>query len=435
MARSHLMRRARVLFWIALMTAGCSNQPAGDPPGTAAATARQTGDVGPEQGATGRESNQGDAAQARGTPPSATSDASVPGSTLDAGRADASQAPRSTPAATDAAGASGSAAAGAVAADAGSPSDAGPAASAVPTVKLPPATTARLDTLVTPAQLGISERGAFTAGGRFFVDGGEGIYEIVGGPPGTYSAVLIAPNPGCSHGGLIARGERLYAPCTNPDSLTVELVVYEPARKQPLVSRAPILTTSSAHFNGVAFGPDGALYLSNSLANDSPDPAVVRLEILDEEPLEFTQTPFVAASPANGPANVGGGLFPNGIRFHGDTMYLARGPDIVAVPVGLGRPDAPLKVAYTPSDSSSVIDDFDIADERMWLSEFSPLRVLGLPGESRLVVTDLKGNLQFAMDLPFIPSATVYAVDTMFGPFSIIITSFYDGGLYRVTLD
>ena len=103
-------------------------------------------------------------------------------------------------------------------------------------------------------------------------------------------------------------------------------------------------------------------------------PAVIRLEILQEEPLKFTQTPFVAASPANGPANVGGGQFPNGIRFHGDTMYLVRGPDIVAVPVGLDRPDAPLETAYKPADDLSFIDDFDIVD----LSGIQLLEELGI---------------------------------------------------------
>jgi hypothetical protein len=113
--------------------------------------------------------------------------------------------------------------------------------------------------------------------------GGEGIYEIVGGPT-EYSALLIAPNPGCSFGGFSARGARLYASCTNVDTFTGELIVYEPARKVPLISRAAIVTMSPAHFNGSAFGPDGALYLSNSLAGvDSPDPAVVRLKILNDD--------------------------------------------------------------------------------------------------------------------------------------------------------
>jgi hypothetical protein len=110
--------------------------------------------------------------------------------------------------------------------------------------------------------------------GRFFVVGGEGIYEIVGGPT-EYSPVLIAPNPGCSFGGFAARGARLYASCTNTDTFTGELIVYEPGRKAPLVSRAAIVTKSSAHFNGSAFGPDAALYLSNSLADVQ---VVARLE-------------------------------------------------------------------------------------------------------------------------------------------------------------
>ena len=334
------------------------------------------------------------------------------------------------------------AAGGHAAADAGLATDAGDAsmqADAAPPppadalFNLPPITTARLETLVTPAVLGISENGVFIDDGRFFVAGGEGIYEIVGGPD-TYSAVLFAPSPGCAFGGITARGARLYAPCTNTDTFTGELIVFEPAREQPLVSRAPIVTQSSAHFNGMAFGPDGALYLSNSLAVDSPDPAVVRLEILDEEPLMFTQTPFIAAGVSDGPENIGGGSFPNGVRFHGNTMYYVRGVDVVAVPIGLDDPSAPLEVAYA-ADSLSTIDDFDIGDERMWLAQFSSLRALGLPGDSKLVVTDLEGDVEFDLDLPFVASSSIVAVDTLFGPASIILTSYFDGGLYRVTFE
>jgi hypothetical protein len=71
-----------------------------------------------------------------------------------------------------------------VAADPSTATDAGAHAPPGHHFELPPATTARLETLVTPSQLGISERGAFIDDGRFFVLGGEGIYEIVGGPTG-----------------------------------------------------------------------------------------------------------------------------------------------------------------------------------------------------------------------------------------------------------
>lgn len=302
--------------------------------------------------------------------------------------------------------------------------------------ELPPAGKARLTTLVPPKQLGISENAVFNSEGRFFVAGGDGIYEIVRGEePDTYAAVLFAPNPGCSFGGLTARGARLYAPCTNSVSFTGELIVFDPARSQPLVSRAAIVTESIAHFNGMAFGPDGALYLSNSLALDSVDPAVVRLEILEEEPLRFMQSAFIAASRSDGPADAGGGTTPNGIRFHEQTMFLVRGPDVVAVPVDLASPDAALSVVYTAQGTLPTIDDFDIGDGRMWLTEFGALSLLGVPGESRLVVTDLEGDRQFAMDLPFIASSTIVSLDPLFGQPCIIVTSFFDGGLYRVTFE
>lgn len=315
---------------------------------------------------------------------------------------------------------------------------AGSAPSMGPTLQLPPRAMARFETLVAPAQLGSSENAVFNSEGRFFVAGGEGIYEITrsASEPPTYTAGLWVPNPaGCLFGGITARGVRLFAPCTNSESFTVDLMVFDPTKSQPIVGRAPIVTKSAAHFNGMAFGPDGGLYLSNSLAVDSPDPAVVRLEIEEEEPLQFTQKAFVAASRSDGPANVGGGSFPNGVRFHGDTMYLVRGGDVAAVPITFDPPDAPLTIVYTAQGTLPTIDDFDIGDDRMWLTQFGAFRVLGLPDDSQMVVTDLHGAKVFAMDLPIIGSSTVWSNMALFGAPCIIVTSFFDGGLYRVTFE
>jgi hypothetical protein len=298
---------------------------------------------------------------------------------------------------------------------------------------LPPATPPHLETLVSPDGLPSSENGAFTDDGRLFVIGGSNLYEIVGGPS-AFRAEVFAKGDACIFGGLTARGRRLYAACTSLWSLTGDLFVYEPTRAQSLVGRAHIESTSFTHFNGMAFGPDGALYLSDSLGTSDPSPSVVRLEILEEQPLRLVQTAFVAAISSDRPANTGGGDFPNGIRFAGDVMYLVRGADVVAVPVGLHDPKAELKVAYAADGSLRTIDDFDIGDGRMWLTEFESLRSIGLPGESLMVVTDLQGHVEFKIDLPFVGSSTIISASAPFGP-SILLTSFFDGGLYRLTFD
>lgn len=303
-----------------------------------------------------------------------------------------------------------------------------------PHFELPPATKARLDTLITPAVISASENGAFTEDGRFFLVGGEGIYEITGGPD-KFDAELFVPTPGCLFGGITSRGARLYAPCTHEDTFKGELFVYEPGRAEPLVGHAPIASKNNTHFNGSGFGPDGALYMSNSLAVGTGDAAVVRFEILQEEPLKFEQSDFIAGSKQGDAPDEGAGNFPNGVRFAGDTMYFVRGVDIVKAPLPRAKPDAPLELVYSAKPLLPDIDDFDIGDGRMWICEFSSLRVLGLPGDSFLTVTDLDGNVEFQLDLPFVASSAIVAGDSLFGPASILITSVFSGGLYRVTFE
>jgi hypothetical protein len=116
-------------------------------------------------------------------------------------------------------------------------------------------------------------------------------------------------------------------------------------------------------------------------------------------------------------------------------LYLVRGADVVAVPLGPYQPGAALNVVYEVDNELAIIDDFDIGDERMWLTQFNSFRALGLGGESKLVVTDLLGKVQFSMDLPFTASSSVVSAGTLFGPGCILLTSYFDGGLYRVTFE
>ncbi|MDD9941019.1 MAG: hypothetical protein OXU20_08285 [Myxococcales bacterium] len=305
-----------------------------------------------------------------------------------------------------------------------------PAVQVGPHFDLPPLTTARLETLVSPEALPATENGAFLDDGRFFVAAAAGIYEIRAAGDG-YEATLLVQSPGCVFGGLTSRGAKLYTPCTDLIALTGELMVLDPDREDPVVSRAPFETEAGAHYNGMAFGPDEALYLSNSLSANTPDPAVIRLVIVEEDPLRFTQTPFLQGGATQATS---GGTFPNGIRFARDTMYFVRGADVVAVPLDPGQRTAELKVVYEADGAFPVIDDFELTDGRLWLTEFGVLRALGLPGQSQLVVTDLTGDVQFEMDLPFIGSSTIASAGPLFGS-CILLTSYMNGGLYRVVFE
>jgi len=222
---------------------------------------------------------------------------------------------------------------------------------------------------------------------------------------------------------------------TERDTQRGELVVLEPARAEPLVGRASIPTEGAPLLNGSAFGKDGALYISNTLAA-APDPAVVRVEILSEEPLELACTALLSAGMTGANGEVGGGDLANGIRFLDDTMYYVRGAELATVEIAPNGTGSTPRVIYTREGGSGFLDDFDIGDGKLWIAESGALGFLGVDNdESSLMVTDLRGEPLFKLPLPFIPSSMVFAIDTMFGPASILITSFYNGGLYRVTFE
>ena len=297
-----------------------------------------------------------------------------------------------------------------------------------------------VEPLLSPERMPSSENGALTSSGRFFVAAaGPPLYyilEVVRGPV-RYETVTIVEDTECVFGGLVASGDALYSVCTGTgqgDAARSQLLhIAFDENDTPRVTRTFLEGTPGlTHYNGMEVGPDGSLYLSNSLAGFSQDPAVMRVRVRQTDPFVIEQTPYVQPDVLTARPNNGGLLFPNGLRILGDSLLLVRGVDVVEMPLlSTGTVQAVTPIYVGPG--MPTIDDFTIAYGHMWLAIVNDWSVLSRTlAPSWLVVTDLEGTTERQIDLPFIPSSTTMTDGELFGPRALIVTSYFDGGLYRV---
>lgn len=162
-----------------------------------------------------------------------------------------------------------------------------------------------------------AENTLVTPDGRVFVSGGTGVFEIVAAGAG-YTALPIH-DEACNFTGLALRGDVLYANCFSGSLHATRLGATPRLRK--------IHDYGLSAANGLALGPEGALYLSNGpLATTAPpDPRIVRVWPDAADPLRIAlQEDWVTD-----------GLFaPNGIAIRGREVYVT---DSTALPPVLGR--------------------------------------------------------------------------------------------------
>ena len=295
-----------------------------------------------------------------------------------------------------------------------------------------------IDTLFDGEVLPQTENAVYTDNGRFYTTSADKIYEVTS-DSGNLNYSLIAQGimngKACQFGGMTDRGNLLYAVCMQTEGLNSsgELVRIDPSNGQMDRVDFPV-AQKIFHLNGMDFGPDGALYISNSGALLTGGTAIYRVNILSESPLRISHSAFLDASKLGEDFDDGGGLFPNGIRFEGNTMFFARGVKLVKTQLQDGG-HGPLQEVYR-TQGVAVIDDFTIVEGHIFLAQANLLGLIDPNGfPSKLVVTDLNGDVKGETKLPVIPSSTSARRDTIFGDESVIITSFFNGGLHRVTVD
>lgn len=156
-----------------------------------------------------------------------------------------------------------------------------------------------------------------TPDGRVFVSGGTGVFEILRSGD-AYTAAPIT-DAACNFTGLAQRGDVLYANCFDGRLYAARLTA------SPKLQA--IHEYGLAAPNGLAAGPDGALYLTNGpLATTAlPDPKIVRVVLDSADPFKVLKQEVWLAS---------GLTAPNGIAIRGREIYVT---DSSLMPPALGR--------------------------------------------------------------------------------------------------
>jgi hypothetical protein len=323
---------------------------------------------------------------------------------------------------------------------------------------------------VSPEDLTQTERGAFTASGRFFVigarpegrsDAGGWIVEIGAGSGGGYlttnrvAAYLEgtadgriggAPRGGpCVFSGMAAQGEVLYATCVGPDSaalLQVDLAAgsvragyftscnFEPADAS--------CQYSSFYPNGMAIDASGRIYVSDTAAHLG--------ELLASSGSHSLTQINVDAQASQGAALVfrhrawlssdllSEGLTPNGVQIEGDVLYYASGRNIHKVRIAPDGSAGESRVHYSGS-LVSYIDDFGLRDGEIVAGRVLPIGLVALSASPFTGTARETGSYSIPSDT--IPSSVSFqpegrSVGRIFPKDSLVLTSFFGGGVQVV---
>lgn len=146
----------------------------------------------------------------------------------------------------------------------------------------------------------------FSDDGRLFVSGGTNVFEIT--HDGDLYAAAALYDGSCNFTGMAIIGEVLYVNCFDGRLYAAQLDAHP--------SLQPIHDLGLGAPNGLAAGPDGALYIANGpLATAAlPDPKIVRVTLDPGNPLSVTgQSDWASA----------GLLGPNGLQIHDGAVYVS----------------------------------------------------------------------------------------------------------------
>ncbi len=299
-----------------------------------------------------------------------------------------------------------------------------------------------------------TENAVFTHEGRYFVAGehsdpklGSGIYEVVRTSSGHGVEQVVpgllavgAVQHKCWFHGLTTDGTYLYTlaavhPDNHPLKMSHEaLFRILPKKHAPEVSVAPCGAGEIHFYNGMAVGPDGAVYMSNSLAlSDGSKVAIYKVTIQALEPFQIRIEPWLPACPLRD-------ISPNGIQIKDDTMYYASGKWLHEITITPSGPGALVHV-YLSIIPNNRLDDLAILpDGRIAVGEFDFLmnNANGFEGwgVNQIVTVDPNGmmplNQKVTLTSPYTVSSLVYSEGDLFARDKLITTSWFHGGIREI---
>jgi hypothetical protein len=322
-------------------------------------------------------------------------------------------------------------------------------------------------TLIDPAQMPATERGALAANNRFFFAGGQSIYELLPQSNGTHQYQAVAQRTDCDFTGLAAAGSKLYAACTATgavveiggqtlalpawsDLLCIDLL--RPASDPKRIGTVR-LGDDKLFPNGMAVDDKGNIYITNTFALIfrllnffSPEtiPAIVRVRVTGETPFKIEKRTVLPA--------VQGGMEPNGIQIRGDRLWFVSMNVLYEAQItftGLKN----MKTVYE-ADAKRVFDDFAVLPGNIlaiaeiptpislmaiffpdtWPPSYAPSQLTFVstgPGPDASSAGQVVRRHVFDADIT--PSSATVIKDAQ--GLALYVTDFFFGGLYRVALD
>ena len=128
------------------------------------------------------------------------------------------------------------------------------------------------------------------------------------------------------------------------------------------------------------------------------------------------------------------GVAPNGVQIRDGVVYYAGGTNVNAIPIREDGSAGKLRVLFT-GPLISLIDDFVIGDQELLLARALPANIARLrwptgAKTAREVTTCPMPALGAASSLAYQPAVTTGA--PLFPAGSVVVTSFFGGGLYTL---
>ena len=283
--------------------------------------------------------------------------------------------------------------------------------------------------IISGTELPNTENLAFTSDGSLYVAQaayGGSIYRISKDANGKYKAHDFVQGPdNCRFSGMTSSGITLYAACQTQSSGTylmkVELL------DDILDIQSKKLDIDHGLANGMAVGPDGSIYISDS---NSVVTTIMKVTITNPDTFEFTVEPWLSKEYAIN--------MPNGIQIEGDLMYFADRYKIRTIKIEADAPGA-VEDFYT-TDNSMLIDDFAITPTHLAIAEISYMSAVmnGAGAGGHTIILDKEDGKQLQKieaTQKYQPSSVIYDSEGIFAEDALFVTDYFLGGLYLIERD